>query len=90
MLMLVLLAASVLLDRLNTAASIPTIRSAETAVSLAEAKAALIAWAVTHPERPGMLPYPDGSIDTEGYDGRADCAVAGPAGNPALLLGRLP
>ena len=35
--MLVLLAASVLIDRLNSAASIPTIRSAETAVSLAEA-----------------------------------------------------
>ena len=88
LLMLVLLAASVLMERLNSAASIPTIRSAETAVSLAEAKAALIAWAVTHPETPGMLPYPDGNADAEGYDGLADCAVAGPT--PALLLGRLP
>jgi hypothetical protein len=85
--MLVLLAAGVLLDRLNSAASIPTIRSAETAVSLAEAKDALIAWAVIHPDTPGMLPYPDGNADAEGYDGLADC----PGGAPVpALLGRLP
>jgi len=89
LLILVLLATGVLLKRLNSAASVPTVRSAETATSLAEAKAALIAWAVTHPGTPGMLPYPDGNADAEGYDGLADCAAAGP-GNPALLLGRLP
>jgi hypothetical protein len=55
--------------------------------ALAEAKAALLGWALAHPDRPGMLPYPDRNGDGN-YDGDSDC----PAGavNSSMRLGRLP
>ena len=55
--------------------------------ALAQAKDALIGWAVSHPDEPGLLPYPDRNADGN-YDGYSDCPPT--SGNPALLIGRLP
>ena len=68
-----------------------SLRSAEdekTYKALAEAKEALIAWSVSHPSVPGMMPYPDRNSDAEGYDGLSDCP--GGVTNFSHLLGRLP
>nr|VFK15173.1 MAG: hypothetical protein BECKLPF1236B_GA0070989_107311 [Candidatus Kentron sp. LPFa] len=70
----------------------PQLRYAEqTALALAEAKQALIGWAVSHPNAPGSLPWPDRNADGN-YDGDSDCASlwSGATFNPAFLLGRLP
>ena len=56
---LVLISASVLLDRLSNRVQVNTAREQNTAAALMEAKAALIGWAVTHPGEPGRLPWPD-------------------------------
>lgn len=58
--------------------------------ALSEAKSSLIAWAVSNPTQPGMLPYPDRGDDPDGYDGKSDCYTATLDGNYDKLLGRLP
>ena len=94
LLLLLLVAGGVLLNQLNSAASVPTARNAETAASLGEAKAALIAWATTYQAAtqrqtgPGTLPYPDRNGDGN-YDGMADCDALG-GNEDAVLVGRLP
>lgn len=62
--------------------------NAKTFQALAEAKAALISWSVSHPYLPGLMPYPDRNADPKGYDGLSDC----PGGTtlPSHLIGRLP
>ncbi len=68
-------------------------QSVATSKSLAEAKAALIAWAVTanssrgKPITPGLFPFPDRNRDGN-YDGKGDCVTFGL--NQSHLLGRLP
>lgn len=57
--------------------------------ALSEAKSALIAWAVSNPSQPGMLPYPDRNNDGN-YDGKSDCHTTTLDGNYDKLLGRLP
>jgi hypothetical protein len=90
---LVLLGSVLLIDRLRFAASPSTERRAATAASLAEAKAALIAWSATASSStgarvtPGLLPFPDRNGDGN-YDGKGDCVTFGL--NPSHLLGRLP
>jgi len=59
----------------------------KTSLALAQAKDALIGWAISHPDDPGLLPYPDRNADLD-YNGYSDCPST--SGNPALLLGRLP
>ncbi len=87
MLLILLLSSSyVLLGRLNHVSEI-MIQDQATAQALAEARAALLGWAVGHPDRPGMLPYPDRNSDGN-YDGNSDCPAA--AVNVNMLLGRLP
>ena len=54
---------------------------------LQEARGALIGWALTHVQQPGLLPVPDLRNDGN-YDGRSDCPVG--AINNSHLLGRLP
>jgi len=61
--------------------------------TLSEAKSALIAWAVSHPNVPGMMPWPDRNtdLDFEGdnaYDGKSDCVTT--AFQSSYLLGQLP
>lgn len=55
--------------------------------ALINAKTVLIGWAISHPSRPGLLPYPDRGSDSN-YDGQSDC----PGGVTAYshLIGRLP
>lgn len=55
--------------------------------SLAEAKTALIGWAASHPDSPGLLPFPDRNDDGN-YDGESDCP-ASPVAN-THLTGQLP
>ena len=61
----------------------------KTMQTLNEAKQALIAWAVSHPNHPGIMPFPDRNDDLpQGYDDKSDCVTAGVAG--VHLIGRLP
>lgn len=60
----------------------------KTTQALAQAKTALIGWAVSHPDRPGMLPFPDRNDDAGGYDGNSDCPSI--ALNNTFLVGQLP
>ena len=60
--------------------------------ALAQAKDALIGWAVSQPgvsitDMPGLLPYPDRNADGN-YDGHSDCPPLTISNN--LLLGKLP
>ena len=57
--------------------------------SLNEAKVALIAWAVNHPNMPGLMPYPDRNNDGN-YDDRSDCYANNVNFNSIFTLGRLP
>nr|VFK63529.1 MAG: hypothetical protein BECKTC1821F_GA0114240_10985 [Candidatus Kentron sp. TC] len=61
------------------------------AMALADAKQALLGWAVSHPNAPGSMPWPDRNADGN-YDGDSDCASlwSGATFNPSFLLGRLP
>lgn len=87
---LVLVATAILLDRLNAAAIPAPNRDPESMASLASAKDALIAWAATHPDTPGLLPFPDRNDDgTPNYDGEADCVAPGVIA-ATHLLGRFP
>ena len=56
--------------------------------ALNEAKAALIAYAVSHPKYPGQLPFPDRNDDLEGYDGKSDCYTG--TFDYRFLIGQLP
>lgn len=62
--------------------------------TLNKAKEALIAWAVSHPNTPGMMPWPDRNADLDfapysnAYDGRSDCVTT--AFSRPYLLGQLP
>jgi hypothetical protein len=87
---LVVVASAILLNRLNAVATPTPFGDRESGESLVRAKDALIAWAAAHPDTPGLLPFPDRSDDaTPDYDGTADCvAAAGIA--PGDLLGRFP
>ncbi len=79
-------ASLILLQRLNAAVQREDIDTG-TRMALAQAREALLAWAVTHPNAPGLLPWPDrNSSDT--YDGFSDCG--GGLGNPSLFIGALP
>jgi hypothetical protein len=88
MVVLVLLASAILLDRLNAAVAPSPSRDPASVEALAEAKQALIAWAATHPDTPGLLPFPDRN-DDGAYDGAADCISPGPVA-AGHLLGRFP
>ena len=84
--LLVLISASALLDRLATRAQVNTGRTLVAVDSLAKAKAALIAYAVTDANRPGELPCPD--VD---YDGTLTLGVDfGGGGACTSLRGWLP
>ena len=61
----------------------------KTMQALNEAKQALIAWAVNHPNMPGLMPYPDRNNDGN-YDDRSDCYANNVNFNSIFTLGRLP
>ena len=66
----------------------------KTMQTLNAAKQALIAWAVSHPNVPGMMPWPDRNTDLDfapypnAYDGRSDCVTT--TFSRPYLLGQLP
>lgn len=65
----------------------------QTVKALAQAKEALIGWAVSRldPSWPGMLPHPDRNTDApDYYDGMSDCLTGMIVGTPQLLLGKIP
>jgi len=71
---------------LRTAADIQAEKDARTQQALMAAKEALIAWSVSHPNTPGMMPCPeDLSLIGTSNEGQAQSAC----GN-ALVVGRLP
>ncbi len=61
----------------------------KTMQALNEAKQALIGWAVSHPNTPGLMPYPDRKTDGN-YDDTADCYASNVNFNYIFTLGRLP
>ena len=80
--------AAYLLKTLN-ASNLKAEQDAKTMQSLKEAKVALIAWAVSHPNVPGLMPYPDRNVDGN-YDDTSDCYASNTPFNPNFVLGRLP
>lgn len=64
-------------------------RQEKTAKVLSEAKEALIAWSVSHPVLPGLMPYPDRSGDGN-YDGYSDCYATNVSFASHFVVGRLP
>lgn len=61
----------------------------KTIESLNAAKQALIAWSVSHPNTPGLMPYPDRNADGN-YDDTSDCYASNVNFAPNFTLGRLP
>ena len=91
--LLVLMSSAGLYARLKSVPAFDADREAASSTGLAEAKASLIASAVSaNPASgrrvaPGLLPFPDRSRDGN-YDGRGDCVTFGL--NNSHLLGRFP
>lgn len=70
-------------------------RQAITLRALNEAKQALMAWAITHSETPGQMPWPDRrETQNPNYDGRSDCSASSfnliNSVGEANFLGQLP
>jgi hypothetical protein len=57
--------------------------------TLKNAKQALIAWAVSNPNVPGLMPYPDRNGDGN-YDDTSDCYASNVNFNLNFVIGRLP
>ncbi|MGY1489239.1 hypothetical protein ACW4YW_07475 [Methylobacillus pratensis] len=71
------LAVTALVMRSYDAAEMKARQEEKTMKALAEAKEALIAWSVTHPDTPGQMPWPDRrETSNPNYDGRSDCSNA--------------
>jgi len=83
---LILGAASLLLGKLNKL-NFQFEHYHESDQSLLTAKEALIGWALSYSQRPGLLPVPDRRNDNL-YDGESDCPNG--AINTSHLLGQLP
>ena len=61
----------------------------KTVQTLNEAKQALIAWSVSHPNTPGQMPWPDRKENVNpNYDGSSDCVNG--VYQPSYLIGQLP
>ncbi|HBA08353.1 MAG TPA: hypothetical protein DCW48_01345, partial [Methylotenera mobilis] len=83
------LGAAAFMFKMFNASSLQVEQDEKTMRVLGEAKAALIAWAVSHPSHPGQLPYPDRNGDGN-YDGYSDCFATNVSFSYSFLLGRLP
>ena len=76
------------LKQLNVA-NIKAKQDEKTYKTLGEAKQALIAWSVAHPNWPGVMPFPDRKESVSpNYDGKSDCVTFGL--DVSHLLGKLP
>ncbi len=85
--LLAIVSVGLLVDRLSTRSQDYTARERSSNEVLAQAKANLIAWSVSHPTEPGRLPWPDRNGDGD-YDGGSDCVTSGFSN--IHLLGRFP
>jgi type II secretory pathway pseudopilin PulG len=85
--LLALLGIGLVLEALSARSQNTTGRERISREVLAQAKADLIAWSVSHPTEPGRLPWPDRNADGN-YDGQSDCVTSGFSN--AHLLGRFP
>ncbi len=85
--LLAIVSVGLLVDRLSTRSQDYTARERSSNEVLAQAKANLIAWSVSHPTEPGRLPWPDRNGDGD-YDGGSDCVTSGFSNTH--LLGRFP
>ncbi|MFL9611383.1 hypothetical protein ACKF11_14995 [Methylobacillus sp. Pita2] len=83
------LAVTALVVRSYDAAGMKARQEEKTMKALAEAKEALIAWSVAHPEFPGAMPYPDRGSGGS-YDGESDCFNAANEFKRYFLIGMLP
>ena len=83
------LGAAAFMYRMFNASSLQVEQDEKTMRVLSEAKSALIAWAVSHPNHPGQMPYPDRNGDGN-YDGYSDCFATNVSFSYSFLLGRLP
>lgn len=83
------LGAAAFMFKMFNASSLQVEQDEKTMRVLGEAKAALIAWAVSHPSHPGQMPYPDRNGDGN-YDGYSDCFATNVSFSYSFLLGRLP
>lgn len=83
------LGAAALVFKMFNASSLQAEQDKKTMQALNETKQALIAWAVSHPNHPGILPFPDRNDDAPRfYDDKSDCVTVGVVGSH--LIGRLP
>ena len=82
------LGAAAFMFKMFNASNLQAVQDEKTMRVLNEAKSALIAWSVSHPNFPGIMPFPDRNDDPNKYDSRSDCVAAGL--NGSHLIGRLP
>lgn len=85
--LLVIVSVGMLVEKLSTRSQGNSARERSSNEVLAQAKANLIAWSVSHPNEPGRLPWPDRNGDGD-YDGGSDCVTTGFSN--VHLLGRFP
>lgn len=85
------LAVTALLIKSYNADSIKAQQEEKTMQALGQAKEALLAWAVSYRDLPGLMPYPNRGTDADGYeDGGSDCFATSTSFNYQFLLGMLP
>lgn len=82
------LGATAFIIKMMNSASLQARQDEKTYQALKTAKQALIAWAVSQPSHPGIMPFPDRNGDLSGYDGKSDCITIDATG--VHLIGKLP
>lgn len=88
MLIILVLGASYLFVREFNRSGLQTERDRITVAALAQAKEAVLGYALANQSVPGGLPFPDRSATDGNYDGNGDCVTYG--FNDSHLLGKLP
>lgn len=83
------LAATVYLVKKFNAENVQARQDAKTYQALGAAKKALIAWAVSNQNNPGLMPYPDRNSDGN-YDDASDCYASNNYFSAYFTLGHLP
>ena len=82
------LGAAAFMYKMFNASNLQAAQDEKTMHVLNEAKSALMAWSVSHPNFPGIMPFPDRNDDPNKYDTRSDCVAVGL--NGSHLIGRFP
>ena len=85
--LLAIVSVGLLMEKLSARSQGNAARERSSNEVLAQARANLIAWSVSHPNEPGRLPWPDRNGDGD-YDGGSDCVTTGFSNTH--LLGRFP